>query len=89
MIRSLRAMARVTYRRTGLRCLWLGRHYPVRVPLGWRCASCTCALADLGDAGLGDGFVPVQRRLFSRANGGEITRTSSYEPSSRGGGQQW
>lgn len=70
--------------RRWLLCLYRGRHEPVRVPFGWRCATCTRALADLGEAHLGEGYVASTRRLFSRANGGEITRTEDFEPTRRG-----
>lgn len=77
-----RRMLRLWWRRW-LHCLWTGRHEPVRVPFGWRCAACTRSLADLGEAGLGDGFVGPFRRVFSRKHG-EVTRTSAWSPSERG-----
>ncbi len=80
---EIRRKARLVWRRWGL-CAWRGRHEPVRVSLGLRCATCTRALADLGEAGLGDGYVSATRRIFSRANGGELVRTAAWEPTRRG-----
>jgi hypothetical protein len=80
---TARRKLRLIWRRW-LLCTYRGRHEPVRVPLGWRCVTCTRALADLGEAHLGDGYVATTRRIFSRANGGEVTTTSVFEPTRRG-----
>ena len=49
-----------------LRCLWRGRHNPVRHPLGgFRCLDCHRVGRDLGQMGFDDSFVPPLRRIFS------------------------
>jgi hypothetical protein len=50
-----------------LRCLWRGRHNPLRHPLGgFRCIDCNRVGADLGQMGFEDSYVPPLRRIFSR-----------------------
>lgn len=70
-------------RQWGIRCWIRDMHWPIRVPLGWRCLDCGAPLADFDDAGLGSGFVGPIRRLYSRETG-TVTRTVSYEPTTRG-----
>lgn len=68
-----------------LRCLWRGRHNPVRHPLGgFRCTDCHRVGVDLVQMGFHDlGTVPSVRRTFAREHG-ELTRTSRWEPGPTG-----
>lgn len=67
------------------RCFVRNRHNPVRYPLGgFKCADCGEVGADLDQMGfVGGGYVPTERRIFSRDRG-EFTRTMSWEPSAKG-----
>lgn len=69
-----------------LRCLVRGHHNPERHPLGgFRCLDCGEAGADYDEMGFhGTGYVNPLRKIFSRDNGGTLTRTRHYEPSRRG-----
>lgn len=63
-----------------LRCLWRGRHNPVRHPLGgFRCVDCRRVGVDLEQMGFDDAYVPPIRRIFSRDHR-EFTRTGGWEP---------
>lgn len=68
-----------------LACFARGRHEPKRQALsGFRCADCEKPGESLDEMGFhGGGYVPVVRRVFSRANQ-EITRTAHWEPTRRG-----
>lgn len=71
-----------------LRCFFRGTHREAkRHPLGgWRCGECGFAGEDLEAMGYGReaGYVNTVRKVFSRQNNGEITRTSAFEQSKRG-----
>lgn len=63
-----------------LRCMWRGRHNPVRHPLGgFRCVDCHRVGVDLRQMGFDDAYVPHLRRIFSRDHT-EFTRTGNWEP---------
>jgi len=83
-IRRVRAL----WRRSGARCAWRGRCSPVKHPLGgYRCAVCRVAGSDYGDfdsVRRDAGYVSRTRRVFSRANGGELTRTDAWSEGRRG-----
>lgn len=67
------------------RCIIRNQHNPKRHPLGgFRCVDCGHAGADLDEMGhFGSGYVNPTRRLWDRTHG-ELTRTSHWEPTSRG-----
>jgi hypothetical protein len=70
-----------------VRCILHGHCNPVRHPLGgFKCVDCGAAGADLEAMGFtGGAYVLPIRRLFSRGQGrSESTRTSAWEPGSRG-----
>jgi hypothetical protein len=72
-------------RGAGALCLVRGQHTPVRELLGLRCSTCGKAGADYEEMlGQGTGWVSPTRRVFDRRNGGEVSRTEHFEPSSRG-----
>jgi len=68
-----------------LRCFVRRHHDPKRHPLGgFTCRECGTAGESLDEMGfLGGGYVPPQRRIYSREDG-SITRTTRYESDRRG-----
>lgn len=68
-----------------LRCLWRGRHNPVRHPLGgFRCTDCHRVGVDLVQMGFRDfGIVPSVRRTFAMQSP-EVPRASRWESGASG-----
>ena len=81
----IRALWRLCYKRSGLHCL-IGSHVPMRLMIGgFRCARCHKTGADLDDMGFyGQGYARPFRKVYSRDNGGTVTRTDSWTPSDHG-----
>lgn len=67
-------------------CLLRRKHEPVRHALGaFKCAKCGTAGADLAEMGYeGSAYVDSTRTLYGRENGGELTRTTAFDRTSRG-----
>lgn len=73
-------------RRNGIRCALRGHHDPGRHFLGgYWCRACGLTGADLDDMGTMDGgSVTKVRRVYSRDNGGMLTRTDAWEANTKG-----
>lgn len=70
-----------------IRCAWRGVHRNAkRHPVGgFSCPDCLAVGESLDDMGyLGNGYVSPVRRLYSRDNGGTLTRTGAWTETRRG-----